>query len=125
MITISYPIMFLCFLLINLISMTNSLRYDCCSELLSGIGPRGCEIPYRNSTTSKTYYCLTVAEDCDSCSIGFNITSASCFQCCVGYPSIEEVDDSTCGTPYGYVTATSWSKFVLLYCLCLPYVSPF
>lgn len=85
--------------------------YDCCSRSLSSIEPFGCE----ETTTvgNKTYYCADVETYCDSCHLTKNLSSSSCYRCCI------TVDEDICDSSSSYITSSSWSKH--LYRLNLRY----
>lgn len=75
--------------------------YDCCSKALSGTS-HGCITP--NTVDNITYYCVTVYSECSSCQLKANLSSSSCYRCCV------EDDDTVCEDDYSYISTSSWSK---------------
>ena len=98
-------------LLVVLIPNGNSMRYDCCQSKYSSTG-LGCltETVYNN----ETYYCAAVAESCASCKLATNLTSASCYQCCV-------TDPDQCGLPFSYISTSSWTLICIIFagsCCC-------
>lgn len=87
------------FFILLALAAVQAVRYDCCLEKFTTKG-FGCESPtvYEN----ETYYCVEVAESCSSCELSTNLSSSSCYQCCV-------TDDDVC-ISFSYISSSSWSK---------------
>ena len=88
------------------------MRMDCCLSKWNGLGG-ACSL---EGTTygNQTYYCVTVAESCSTCTMAVNASSSSCYQCCA--PEI-----TSCSLPFSYISTSSWTLICIIFagsCCC-------
>lgn len=89
--------------------LVTSLRINCCDEKSSDLST-GCEKTVTVGNGTNAYFCLAVEQNCQDCILSRNTSLSSCYQCCVLMPINTITNNEVCGTPYTYITATSWSK---------------
>ena len=99
-------IIFYILILLVLLNLSISFRQDCCSSNLNNIG-QSCEITTYSG--NDTFYCVEISDFCPQCQLKRNITSLSCFQCCITN------DPDVCGIPFSFVSPNSWSLIFVIF----------